>query len=46
MSAVEFLLFVRLLSLNAVNGFENCQDTVTDKASGKGCPQSLPRDGS
>jgi len=27
---VTFLLFVRLLTLNAVNGFENWQDTVQD----------------
>lgn len=31
MNVVDFLLFVRLLTLNAVNGFENWQDTVRDK---------------
>jgi len=29
-NVVDFLLFVRLLTLNAVNGFENWQDTVQD----------------
>lgn len=38
-SVVEFLLFVRLLSLNAVNGFEKCQDIVTERVLGRDVPR-------